>query len=685
MKIFGILAISTLIAFSLISCTDEPKPSPEKPVDTPEAPPELTGTVKVEGKACIGDTLTANTEEVSGSGAVSYQWRLDGEAISGTNNESLFLRSAYEGAAVSVRVIRAGYSGELVSEPTGAVIRPVSGISGVPAFATAGSPLLLTGTAIPSNATNKTITWSVFDPGTTGATITDGNILNAREEGTVTINAAIANGPAHGTDYTENFSITVIAAGSFDQWITRINFTGQTAEVNLNNLFNHDIYLVKVNTSAFEAMAGGTGSVSNTAPVLSVIPPDFIPAALPVRGRPHDENNRFPLPPSGGNVSIRRLFSFVPPSVGDTRNFWVESSFGSNTFESRQATLLATGNYSNIWVINNSINTNQARALSDRFDIIYPATTNIFGHEYGKNEGDTYGGVDGDPKIQILVYNIGLNIAGFFWAKDHYGDPVSGLRSNQAEIFYIDASLIRERPLYAYDTLTHELQHMIHFNVKEIEKNLPSSTWYNEMMSMIAQDIISDLIGIQTTDRDHVIAYMPIFLANYAAEGLSQWGGSYNAYATKYAFGAYLVRNYGGAGFVQNLSANNFTDIQSIEAALEKAEAGLTFTEALIRFSEAMVYSDKRPNGANTFNRTARNTINGFTYTAHGFNIWNIKRPETTQTGPVIYDLNQRSIKPYSVTVHSADAWKNKYGSFTVTLQKPVNDNVVFVLIVKER
>jgi hypothetical protein len=49
----------------------------------------------------------------------------------------------------------------------------------------------------------------VKSAGTTGASITGGNTLNATAAGTATITATIANGAAAGTDYTQDFSIAV--------------------------------------------------------------------------------------------------------------------------------------------------------------------------------------------------------------------------------------------------------------------------------------------------------------------------------------------------------------------------------------------------------------------------------------------------------------------------------------------
>jgi hypothetical protein len=77
---------------------------------------------------------------------------------------------------------------------------------------TAGTPLTLTGTINPANATNTAIVWTVKNVSSSaiGATIS-GNTLSVTASGTVVVTATIANGLAAGLDYTQDFSITVNA------------------------------------------------------------------------------------------------------------------------------------------------------------------------------------------------------------------------------------------------------------------------------------------------------------------------------------------------------------------------------------------------------------------------------------------------------------------------------------------
>jgi hypothetical protein len=89
----------------------------------------------------------------------------------------------------------------------------------------------LTGTIAPTDATNQTIVWSVKDAGTTGASISDENKLTATAAGTVKVTATIAGGQAVGTDYTQDFDITVA-----DPFIAVTNITGVPAAMWVNTL-----------------------------------------------------------------------------------------------------------------------------------------------------------------------------------------------------------------------------------------------------------------------------------------------------------------------------------------------------------------------------------------------------------------------------------------------------------------
>jgi len=122
------------------------------------------------------------------------------------------------------------------------VFVPVTDITDVPTTVMVGDPLTLTGTVIPSNATNQTILWGVQNAGSTGATINN-NILNTTAAGTITVRATITNGKAIGIDYTKDFIITV------ESPVAKVTISGtDTFYINLN--------------AAFESITSGTATVT---------------------------------------------------------------------------------------------------------------------------------------------------------------------------------------------------------------------------------------------------------------------------------------------------------------------------------------------------------------------------------------------------------------------------------------
>jgi hypothetical protein len=86
---------------------------------------------------------------------------------------------------------------------------PVTHLTGVPNTARAGTPLPLTATVHPSNATRKTIVWGIADAGTTGAML-GANTLMATATGTVKLAAIIINGGTLETTFTQDFIVTVL-------------------------------------------------------------------------------------------------------------------------------------------------------------------------------------------------------------------------------------------------------------------------------------------------------------------------------------------------------------------------------------------------------------------------------------------------------------------------------------------
>ena len=137
----------------------------------------------------------------------------------------------------------------------------VRSITDVPTSGMVGN-LTLYGTVNPSYATNKTIVWSVVNAGTTGASIS-GNTLTTTAAGTVTVMATVVNGSAQGTNYTQNFYISINTAGGNPSAITYTitqtgGLNGQTNSTGI--VFNFSESVDSLNLTAADITVSGAAS-----------------------------------------------------------------------------------------------------------------------------------------------------------------------------------------------------------------------------------------------------------------------------------------------------------------------------------------------------------------------------------------------------------------------------------------
>ena len=388
-------------------------------------------------------------------------------------------------------------------------------------------------------------------------------------------------------------------------------------------------YLVKVNTSLEAVPAHYSGELVSCA--LADITPRSLMAAQSTRafacgGDPAPASlthhqaavafNALPplaaaapaAPAQGHSPVMMNAVPFAAPAEEERRQFWVENA--ARAWVKIDATLKKNGARCRVWVaddnfdsaglggiIDNKITAAQAEALACYFDGIYDKETAFFGYEKGGGPGGD-GGIDGDPLVNILVYDIdgdstGGATVGYFWGKDEYTQSqlefnpgLKQLKSNEAEIFYVDAYFIDSQPLLAYATLVHEFQHMIHYNEKTL-KVMASQTWYNEMLSLLAEDMLAPVDARPAKKR------IPDFIRYYNGVSVTQWLSGNNAlksYAQVYGFGAFLARNYGGAALVKRMAHNGMVNIYSVDEAVRTLSGNaVDFYAALEKFPEAVL------------------------------------------------------------------------------------------------
>ena len=124
------------------------------------------------------------------------------------------------------------------------------------------------------------------------------------------------------------------------------------------------------------------------------------------------------------------------------------------------------------------------------------------------------------------------------------------------------------------------------------------------MLSMLAEETFQQYLGI--TDSDSPKGRLPFFNC-YSASGFSSiWGvatsGTYD-YANSYAFGTYLLHNYGGLDLLKQIATNNYVNEDSIYRALSSLGYSETFETVVLKFGKLFVNSFYDDNTVATLNK----------------------------------------------------------------------------------
>ncbi len=276
-----------------------------------------------------------------------------------------------------------------------------------------------------------------------------------------------------------------------------------------------------------------------------------------------------------------------------------------------------------------TINQNLAAELGSKFAKYYAKEKAVFGDEcellfdksgYSAGEMSDIGATG--SLVNIIIYDIGndyvkgdnfintssdeCGVVGYFYAKDYfvsnttYGNNDVRNYSNGGKYFYIDAAFcnlngttkVDGDNVYKYDgvggsnpsdtvisTLFHEFQHMLNFGQKDIY-NVSSPTWYNEMLSMLAEDMMASALGLSNEEAPRG-ARLPAFNKYYWMSGIDEYLDGRDAvisYSTAYSFGAWLSRTFGGPAFVSAMSKNRYGGMNSVIAAIKEVK-GETYSD----------------------------------------------------------------------------------------------------------
>ena len=392
----------------------------------------------------------------------------------------------------------------------------------------------------------------------------------------------------------------------------------------------------------------------------------------------------------------------VDYKIGDTKTLWVDKNYSAALFEKRTATLRAEGKTCYVWVVENGqadfwtrekacgaqVDGETVRQIAQTFDTVYGMVRNVFGEESDELilNGNTrsFGGMesysDTGTKVNIVMYDINGDgdfgtTVGYFYAKDYVTNYNSGCYaySNGGKYFYLDVYYVAHRRGLAISTLAHEFQHMIDWGRKTMEgykvgKKIRTSAAQNEMMSMLCEDIMKQYFkdtfpGFQ--EKDTPMQRLSVFCRHYYDIGLEYDGSSARnvsySYANNYAFGAWLIRNYGGVELLSRMSKSEYVNVECIEKA-----TGVAIDEMLREYAQACTV-DSEEFG---FNKAVESCPASMVYTdgritydypIGAIDLWELHHALALNTavsindlhsfvGPVCFDAEtQQELRPYGI------------------------------------
>ncbi len=377
--------------------------------------------------------------------------------------------------------------------------------------------------------------------------------------------------------------------------------------------------------------------------------------------------------PRGRSGATSDTFSASNPLIGDTRSIYVDQDSNLTKYEQEVMKLYAIGydtsdtstnpkikalvwvNPSNVAATSsgNKVSIGVIGDIITKFiknyaleEAIFGTTSDVIITRSGTDNMSSYPTKD---YINIVLTDIGKDyglaaksqcgVVGYFWAKDYYASSYSSSgaykSTNEGKYFYIDIPYCNyvsgTNGNYSYDgnenkvsdtvisTLFHEYQHMINFNQKNMRNNLDTNNcvWYNEMLSMLCEDLLQAQLGLTEKVQDGRI---PNFNGYYYYSGAAQYldQNSWVSYGTAYAFGAWLARNYGGAPLVHEMSTNNKVGIDSVVNAVNEVNhTNLTWNDLFKEYVQAVGFRETYANAKSlpTLNRVPNAATTNITVT----------------------------------------------------------------------
>ena len=186
---------------------------------------------------------------------------------------------------------------------------------------------------------------------------------------------------------------------------------------------------------------------------------------------------------------------------------------------------------------------------------IYPNLTRVFGYEWTP-------GIDNDSRITVLVHPMREDVGGYFNTADEYS-KVQAPISNEREMVYLNTKYINKDQAKSF--LAHEFMHLITFNQKDRNFQVPEDIWLNEARSEYAQT----LLGYDNVYEGSNLQRRIRNFLDKPTDSIVEWQGKSYDYGALNLFTQYLVDHYGIEILSDSLKIKQ-TGVLSINAVLSR-------------------------------------------------------------------------------------------------------------------
>ncbi|MCB1157833.1 MAG: hypothetical protein KDK45_10040, partial [Leptospiraceae bacterium] len=314
-------------------------------------------------------------------------------------------------------------------------------------------------------------------------------------------------------------------------------------------------------------------SITNILPFQSQIHPNYVDEFLYKSKLKTRKNASKPMPKKVSNPGsdIKTWLTATQKVEGSC---YTSLEYGEIETRLRYSGILAGGVPLRIWVgdrdwadsgqADKKLNEEKIQSAVQHFsstDGIYSVLRNISGEEWGEHSyTNLISGVH--PGIDIVYFDIHCDnslsgILGYYNSANNFLKSEVPF-SNEALVLFIDSVFLAsksgssweesdEAPTLSILTLAHEFQHMIHFYRRKVLKGINSEIWFNELSSLMAEDIfLSRLSGGELIRNNRFYKYI-----THSDCSLSDWDKNpshcdvFTDYSLTWSFAAFLIRHFG--------------------------------------------------------------------------------------------------------------------------------------------